>query len=71
MFEVTECSIHGGIIVESDLENGEIAESKINPARARIVEGIVLWAQDEKDKKWDATFDCHGRSLCERTVITD
>ena len=42
--------------IGADLEDREISESKIDPTSAPVVSGIVLWAQDKKDEKWDVIF---------------
>lgn len=57
--------------IGADLEDSEISESKINPASASVVCGIILWAQDEKDEKWDVIFLRSSGRLGERTIVTD
>jgi hypothetical protein len=56
---------------KADLEDSEISEGKINPARTPVVGNIILWAQDKKDEKWDMIFNRPSGSLGERSVVTD
>jgi len=56
---------------EADLKERQIPKSKIDPAGAPVMGGIVLRAQDKKDNKWDAIFERPGRGLCECTVVAD
>lgn len=56
---------------ETDPQDTEIAEGEIDPTRTSIMSGIVLWAQDKKDEKWDMILERLGRSLCECSIVVD
>jgi hypothetical protein len=57
--------------IGADLKDREISESKIDPTSTPVVSGIVLWAQDKKNEKWDVIFLCLSGRLGERTIVTD
>lgn len=57
--------------IRADLEDGKISESEIDPTSAPVVSGIILWAQDKEDEKWDMIFQRSSGRLSKRTIVTD
>jgi len=57
--------------IGANLEDGKISESEIDSTSAPVVGGIVLWAQDKKDKKWDMILQRPSGRSAKRTIVTD